>query len=101
MPAVPQEEHHILEENEVIDGIDELGVLLYGHDKGAYWFGSQLPTRKTQARSVPDRDWPAGDLGRARRHGLGAGEPECRHRRGRGNAISTAASASRCPISGR
>ena len=40
----PQTEHHILEENEVVDGIDELGVLLYGHDKGAYWFGSQLST---------------------------------------------------------
>jgi len=38
----PQEEHHILEENEVIDGIDELGVLLYGHEKNAYWYGSQL-----------------------------------------------------------
>ncbi|WP_332680954.1 homospermidine synthase [Bosea sp. (in: a-proteobacteria)] len=40
----PQTEHHILEENEVVDGIDELGVLLYGHAKGAYWFGSQLST---------------------------------------------------------
>ncbi|KRE14658.1 homospermidine synthase [Bosea sp. Root483D1] len=40
----PQEEQHILEENEVVDGIDELGVLLYGHAKGAYWFGSQLST---------------------------------------------------------
>lgn len=27
---------------EIVDGIDELGVLLAGHDKGAYWFGSQL-----------------------------------------------------------
>jgi homospermidine synthase len=44
MPAARRTEHHILEENEVIDGIDELGVLLYGHDKGAYWFGSQLST---------------------------------------------------------
>ena len=46
----PQEEHHILEEKEVVDGIDELGVLLYGHDKGAYWFGSQLSTE--EARSL-------------------------------------------------
>ena len=38
----PQEEHHILEENEVVDGIDELGVLLYGHARNAYWYGSQL-----------------------------------------------------------
>src|SRR6478736_2387612 len=38
----PQSEHHILEEGEIVDGIDELGVLLYGHEKGAYWYGSQL-----------------------------------------------------------
>lgn len=28
--------------SEIIDGIDELGVLLMGNKKGAYWFGSQL-----------------------------------------------------------
>ncbi len=28
--------------NEIIDGRDELGVLLAGHPKGAYWLGSQL-----------------------------------------------------------
>jgi homospermidine synthase len=33
---------HILDEDEIVDGIDELGVLLYGHKKNAYWFGSQL-----------------------------------------------------------
>ena len=33
---------HILDENEIVDGMDELGVLLYGHKKNAYWFGSQL-----------------------------------------------------------
>ncbi|MGB3272638.1 MAG: homospermidine synthase [Xanthobacteraceae bacterium] len=33
---------HILDENEIEDGIDELGVLLYGHAKNAYWYGSQL-----------------------------------------------------------
>jgi homospermidine synthase len=27
---------------EIIDGIDELGVLLAGHKKNAYWYGSQL-----------------------------------------------------------
>jgi homospermidine synthase len=37
-----QTKHHILEEGEIVDGIDELGVLLYGHDKNAYWYGSQL-----------------------------------------------------------
>ena len=28
--------------NEIAAGIDELGVLLMGHAKGAYWFGSRL-----------------------------------------------------------
>jgi homospermidine synthase len=28
--------------DEITDGIDELGVLLYGHARNAYWFGSQL-----------------------------------------------------------
>jgi len=38
----PQPNHHVLDEHELIDGADELGVLLYGHDKNAYWYGSQL-----------------------------------------------------------
>ncbi|MFU0505425.1 homospermidine synthase [Pseudaminobacter sp. NGMCC 1.201702] len=33
---------HVLDENELVDGADELGVLLYGHARNAYWFGSQL-----------------------------------------------------------
>lgn len=28
--------------DEITSGIDELGVLLMGHERGAYWFGSQL-----------------------------------------------------------
>jgi len=27
---------------EIVDGTDELGVLLYGHAKNAFWYGSQL-----------------------------------------------------------
>ncbi|MBS9721015.1 homospermidine synthase [Tianweitania sp. BSSL-BM11] len=38
----PQNEFHVLNENELVDGADELGVLLYGHDKNAYWYGSRL-----------------------------------------------------------
>jgi homospermidine synthase len=34
--------HHVLDEHELVDGADELGVLLYGHARNAYWFGSQL-----------------------------------------------------------
>jgi homospermidine synthase len=37
-----QKESKILDETEIVDGIDELGVLLYGHKKNAYWYGSQL-----------------------------------------------------------
>jgi homospermidine synthase len=37
-----QPEWHILNENEIFDGGDELGVLVYGHSKNAYWYGSQL-----------------------------------------------------------
>ncbi|MGC8201877.1 homospermidine synthase [Aliiroseovarius sp. PTFE2010] len=37
-----QQVHHILDVEEIVDGIDELGVLLYGHDKNALWYGSRL-----------------------------------------------------------
>ena len=43
-----QERHHILDEHEIVDGIDELGVLLYGHAKNAYWYGSQLSIEETR-----------------------------------------------------
>ena len=39
---------HILDENEIVDGIDELGVLLYGHGRNAYWYGSQLSIEETR-----------------------------------------------------
>lgn len=31
--------------------MDELGVLLYGHDKNAYWYGSQLTIEDTRKRA--------------------------------------------------
>ncbi|TYC52367.1 homospermidine synthase [Rhodobacterales bacterium] len=43
-----QDTLHVLEENELQDGIDELGVLLYGHKKNAYWYGSQLSVEETR-----------------------------------------------------
>jgi homospermidine synthase len=43
-----QKKSHILDENEIVDGIDELGVLLYGHAKNAYWYGSQLSIEETR-----------------------------------------------------
>jgi homospermidine synthase len=36
------QEHKRILHSEIIDGIDELGVLLAGHKKNAYWYGSQL-----------------------------------------------------------
>ncbi len=38
--------------DEISSGVDELGVLLMGHDKGAYWFGSQLSIDEAR-RLVP------------------------------------------------
>jgi homospermidine synthase len=43
-----QDSWHILTETEILDGIDELGVLVYGHAKNAYWYGSQLSIEETR-----------------------------------------------------
>jgi homospermidine synthase len=43
-----QEKLHVLDEDELQTGIDELGVLLYGHKKNAYWYGSQLSVEETR-----------------------------------------------------
>ncbi len=43
-----QEEHVILDEHDIVDGLDELGVLLYGHGLNAYWYGSQLSIEETR-----------------------------------------------------
>jgi homospermidine synthase len=48
---VMQERQRLIVE-EVVSGIDELGVLLMGHAKGAYWYGSRLGTDETR-RLVP------------------------------------------------
>ncbi len=43
------QERQRLMEDEIISGIDELGVLLMGHEKGAYWYGSQLSIEQARA----------------------------------------------------
>ncbi len=43
-----QEQHYILGVDEIATGIDELGVLLYGHEKNALWFGSRLSNEETR-----------------------------------------------------
>jgi homospermidine synthase len=50
-----QQVHHILDENEIVEGIDELGVLLYGHEKNALWYGSRLSNEETKALA-PDQN---------------------------------------------
>ncbi len=40
---------HILTEKEIVSGVDELGVLLYGHAKNAYWYGSRLSIDEARA----------------------------------------------------
>lgn len=37
-----QSRFHILDADEIVEGIDELGVLLYGHERNALWYGSRL-----------------------------------------------------------
>lgn len=43
-----QSTFEILDEDEITDGIDELGVLLFGHAKNAYWYGSRLSIEETR-----------------------------------------------------
>jgi homospermidine synthase len=38
----------ILDEHDIVDGVDELGVLLYGHARNAYWYGSRLSIEATR-----------------------------------------------------
>lgn len=48
-----QENQRILRE-EIVSGIDELGVLLMGHKKGAYWYGSQMDIEETR-KIIPNQ----------------------------------------------
>jgi homospermidine synthase len=38
----------VLKAEDIYSGADELGVLLYGHQRGAYWFGSRLSNVEAQ-----------------------------------------------------
>jgi homospermidine synthase len=44
------QQHSRLVKDEIVSGVDELGVLLMGHAKGAYWYGSRLSIQ--QARTL-------------------------------------------------
>ena len=47
--GVIQPEAKILDENEILSGEDDLGVLVYGHAKNALWYGSRLSIREARA----------------------------------------------------
>ncbi|WP_181708578.1 homospermidine synthase [Chthonobacter rhizosphaerae] len=40
---------HVLDEHEIVDGRDELGVLLFGHSRNAFWYGSRLTIEEARA----------------------------------------------------
>ena len=44
----PQEAYRLVKD-EIVSGVDELGVLLMGHAKGAYWYGSRLSIQQARA----------------------------------------------------
>jgi homospermidine synthase len=43
------QEHKRIMLDDIVEGIDELGVLLAGHQKNAYWYGSQLSIEQARA----------------------------------------------------
>jgi len=43
-----QDQQRVLKD-EIVSGMDELGVLLMGHARGAYWYGSQLSIAQARA----------------------------------------------------
>ena len=62
--------------DEIIDGIDELGVLLMGHAEGRLLVRlAALDRGGAAARAAQQRDLAAGDRGGAGRHGLGDRAP--------------------------
>lgn len=44
----PQRRRRLLE-TDIVDGVDALGVLLMGHPRGAYWYGSRLTIQQARA----------------------------------------------------
>ena len=44
---IGQQQRRVLMD-EIYDGIDELGALLMGHERGAYWYGSQISVHEAR-----------------------------------------------------
>ena len=97
-----QKQSHILEENEIVDGIDELGVLLYGHAKNAYWYGSQLSIEETR-RIAPYQNATGLQVSSAVLAGMvwALENPKRRHRRGRRSRLPPLPRSPDAPISAR
>lgn len=80
---VPQKKQRILRD-EIVSGMDELGVLLMGHRKRSYWYGSRLTIEEARRlapfNSATSLQVVAGILGGLvwllRNPGLGVVEPE-------------------------
>ena len=70
--------------DDISKGIDELGVLLVGHKKNAYWYGSQLSIDEAR-RLAPFNNATSLQVTvvGAGRHGVGHGESQQRHHRAR------------------
>ena len=58
-------EHEILDVDEIVEGIDDLGVLLYGHEKNALWYGSRLSNAETRSISAENPTGAKGGGARA------------------------------------
>ena len=80
---VQQERQRILMDD-IASGVDELGVLLAGHKKNAYWYGSQLSIEEAR-KLAPYNNATSLQVTIAvlAGRGLGDGESELRHHRAR------------------
>jgi homospermidine synthase len=88
--GVRQKRQHILTENEIVDGVDELGVLLYGHARKRLLVRfTAFHRRDPRPCALPERHRTAGDVRGTGRHGVGAGEPASGHRRDRRDGLSS------------
>ena len=78
-----QPEQRLMMED-IVSGIDELGVLLMGHQRGAFWYGSQLSIEQARELAPLQQRHLAAGRGRgAGRHGLRDRAADGRDRRGR------------------
>ena len=66
---------HILTADEILSGQDLLGVLLYGHEKNAYWYGSELSIEEARNLAPILRPLDAGDVCGSGRDDLGIENP--------------------------